>query len=619
MKRQAPLLGWQSVRRALTGPRAVSRGLYVGFMITLVARGIADLWVVGPVSMWQFLGQLLLMAVVTAVVMTAAAKTWLRRRLTTGVPAALTIVTYAFISLALCLVIAVTDHRSFWTSGTLTARAITGLITLAVLAIALDVYARHQIAMAELRSRSEQVRLARVGYAESVERMRRSLLESADLRIGSEMLSAESTLADLRVNPTVEALRIVADQLRSRANLVIRSLSHAIARGEPGVIAESVTIESSASNTTPQQRQLLRRAFRRSIETIASASYVRPFWASAVALYCLAAWGMITILRDGPRVGVARLFFVVAIIWLAFRAADRFLTPVLRRRNAPIRVVAVLAIYLVVGLGTGLLVPWTDSPQEAKTLAATFMLALVGIGSMFALLAAVLTGWQSAMTDLQSAVATLSWHTERLRQDEAGIRQEIARLLHGSIQSRLIAVALQLDVLATNLEDGRTTLTDPRVDRSLAEAHDALAHASRSLTDVLLVPTCAVELDLGAECARIITDWAPVVDVRIECDPATATRVNVLGGAVVTTVVGIVRESVTNAVRHGRARRIEVSVVLFGDDIEIRAVDHGAGVRADFTPGLGIAQMRQLGATIHLSSPPTGGTELVARLPITTN
>jgi signal transduction histidine kinase len=88
-------------------------------------------------------------------------------------------------------------------------------------------------------------------------------------------------------------------------------------------------------------------------------------------------------------------------------------------------------------------------------------------------------------------------------------------------------------------------------------------------------------------------------------------------------LVRICQEAVSNAVRHGRAGRIELAVNYTASGLELRVVDDGLGFDPAATPtgaGLGLMRYRAslVGGSLHLHSTPGEGTSLAVRLPIHT-
>ena len=74
----------------------------------------------------------------------------------------------------------------------------------------------------------------------------------------------------------------------------------------------------------------------------------------------------------------------------------------------------------------------------------------------------------------------------------------------------------------------------------------------------------------------------------------------------------VVREAVSNAVRHAQAASLAVSVVV-EDDLTIEVVDNGRGIEGEIT-GSGLTNLRkradEAGGSFTIESVPTGGTKL---------
>ncbi len=81
----------------------------------------------------------------------------------------------------------------------------------------------------------------------------------------------------------------------------------------------------------------------------------------------------------------------------------------------------------------------------------------------------------------------------------------------------------------------------------------------------------------------------------------------------------IAQEALTNVVRHARAQSCTVFLVLDGE-LRLEICDDGRGLPAERRLGVGFVSMREraeeLGGTCLIENSPTGGTRVVARLPI---
>ena len=80
----------------------------------------------------------------------------------------------------------------------------------------------------------------------------------------------------------------------------------------------------------------------------------------------------------------------------------------------------------------------------------------------------------------------------------------------------------------------------------------------------------------------------------------------------------VVREAVSNAVRHAAATSLAISVVV-EDDLCIDVVDNGCGISSDIT-GSGLTNLGQraadVGGTLTVETTPEGGTRLRWRAPL---
>ena len=91
---------------------------------------------------------------------------------------------------------------------------------------------------------------------------------------------------------------------------------------------------------------------------------------------------------------------------------------------------------------------------------------------------------------------------------------------------------------------------------------------------------------------------------------------------VATGVFRIVQESLTNVLRHARARRVRVGLALGEGALVATVADDGVGLppeAARRSASMGLLGMRErakaLGGTFELSSPPQGGALVTVRLP----
>ncbi|WP_304452138.1 sensor histidine kinase [Nocardiopsis sp. YSL2] len=82
----------------------------------------------------------------------------------------------------------------------------------------------------------------------------------------------------------------------------------------------------------------------------------------------------------------------------------------------------------------------------------------------------------------------------------------------------------------------------------------------------------------------------------------------------------VVQEALTNALRHGRAERVEVAVHAAQETVTLRVSDDGQGGAEDMADGFGLTALRErlaaLGGSLSAGNRPEGGFELCAQIPM---
>ena len=80
------------------------------------------------------------------------------------------------------------------------------------------------------------------------------------------------------------------------------------------------------------------------------------------------------------------------------------------------------------------------------------------------------------------------------------------------------------------------------------------------------------------------------------------------------------QESLTNALRHGRAGAARVGLARQGDDLVLEVVDDGVGPPPGWEPGRGLLGLAErvglLGGTVEHGTAPQGGFRVAVRLPV---
>jgi signal transduction histidine kinase len=193
-------------------------------------------------------------------------------------------------------------------------------------------------------------------------------------------------------------------------------------------------------------------------------------------------------------------------------------------------------------------------------------------------------------------------------------RDRIAGGLHDHVIQRLFAAGMSLQAIIGRITDGEARgrvsrvvglldETTREIRTSIFDLHTAGEESPASLRRQML--------DLVAE-ASANTDMSPAVRISGAVD-------TLVPPPLAEHALAVLREAVSNAVRHARASDIVVTVEA-GADLVLGVTDNGIGMPRDVARS-GLLNLerraRECGGTVTMSSGPEGGTRLVWRVPLT--
>jgi PAS domain S-box-containing protein len=198
----------------------------------------------------------------------------------------------------------------------------------------------------------------------------------------------------------------------------------------------------------------------------------------------------------------------------------------------------------------------------------------------------------------------------------AGAREEerrrLSRELHDSLAQKLVATSIKLKTFA---EQSSASLSDWQVaslgelSRELQDVFGDVRYVSRTLYPPTLEPfgLCTALKQLGSDLQSRLTI------VRVRCGPSLADTRFQLETEI--ELFRIAQEAVSNALRHGRPGRIDLSLRYAKGLLRLTVVDDGKGFDAKKTfrrgsapKGLGLISMREraeeIGGTLRITSRP---------------
>ncbi|HET6393906.1 MAG TPA: GAF domain-containing protein [Blastococcus sp.] len=192
-------------------------------------------------------------------------------------------------------------------------------------------------------------------------------------------------------------------------------------------------------------------------------------------------------------------------------------------------------------------------------------------------------------------------------------RDRIARDLHDHVIQRLFASGLQL-------QSTLRRITDPSARARVQQAVEDLDATIREIRTSIFDLHTAGEPSSGS-LRRELLDTATEAMAGTELVPSVR-----IDGAVDTVVpaevgahaVAVVREAISNAVRHGRPTAVTLTVEA-GAELVIDVLDNGIGIDPDQArSGLRNLEQRadECGGALSVRTEPAGGTRLVWRVPL---
>jgi signal transduction histidine kinase len=209
--------------------------------------------------------------------------------------------------------------------------------------------------------------------------------------------------------------------------------------------------------------------------------------------------------------------------------------------------------------------------------------------------------------------ADLQRSRERLVNAREEERRRLRRDLHDGLGPALAAQTLKAGSAHALLD--RDPAAAGRLLKELERDIEAAVGDIRRLVYALRPPALD---ELGL--AGALRDTAAAYSTNgLEVTLEAPMRLPSLPAATDVAVYRITQEALTNVVRHARAQRCAVSLVLDGE-LRLEISDDGRGLPGDRRAGVGLVSMREraeeLGGTCLIENAPTGGTRVIARLPI---
>ncbi|MEN9715839.1 MAG: hypothetical protein RJA35_1306 [Actinomycetota bacterium] len=301
--------------------------------------------------------------------------------------------------------------------------------------------------------------------------------------------------------------------------------------------------------------------------------------------------------------GIANGFIVLSsfgVIWaFILWVLKLWVAPHIDRLGYRARIAALVVLFPISVLPTAIIAaitPHYGSGSQVPLLIIVFSLT-TGLGLVF---------WDSFIRELgrvgtlrQATLRQIKWKVAEVNSRAWHQQLHFARRVHGALQSEVAAMAIRLgrDLAKTNLKqlDDLGVLLEQRV-KAIFEAPDAAT-------------------DLASVLTEIAETWQGISQITVHLTDGDATEIT-RDQIAVETVLELVREGISNAIRHGGAKVIDVRVEIVGDDlVRVSVANDGVPVAAGpGRQGMGSRHLQE--CTVEYSIGTTqAGTLLLADVP----
>jgi signal transduction histidine kinase len=245
---------------------------------------------------------------------------------------------------------------------------------------------------------------------------------------------------------------------------------------------------------------------------------------------------------------------------------------------------------------------WQEYGLTQEVLKAIYFLLFIAILGAF-----LLSYTKAVELNQERYEKALAQYTEELSKEVALFEQKLSlerrawsRIIHGEVQSALTAAATRLQ-REEHLENYHLELVKQDLNRAkenLTNPTKPKTNFSHTINDIIRTwqQICQINLNISARAARALDQSEDTREATIE----------------------IIKEAISNAIRHGDAKEINIKLNRHQDDIlEIEIENNGRKLNPEAKKGLGSQMIDELTLSWHMDNKtkPT----LKAQIPISKN
>jgi signal transduction histidine kinase len=203
--------------------------------------------------------------------------------------------------------------------------------------------------------------------------------------------------------------------------------------------------------------------------------------------------------------------------------------------------------------------PILDFKPEDPFTRLTVVLILVSLTFAVGLASTIIHGQHAEAEFLERQLSKEQLQAMLLKREEERLSRELAKYLHGTIQSRLMASAMAIE--RAGRKGDKTALK-----RELAQAYASLKVPSASYF-------AAPAESFRDEIMQAVEKWKNLMEIKVSIDKGIkdfdSSKAQEVGNAI--------NEGLSNAFRHGSASNVKLSIKKTGKSILVQIVDDGEG------------------------------------------
>lgn len=155
---------------------------------------------------------------------------------------------------------------------------------------------------------------------------------------------------------------------------------------------------------------------------------------------------------------------------------------------------------------------------------------------------------------------------------------KIAKLLHGPVQGKIAGVVLALRIYANNDK----VVTEKELDK----IKSLLISIDDDLERIINPNKEIVQLQLISALDTMKNDWKELIEIDIVSDKSfESTNLN----SFTSNIVEVLNEAISNALRHGLADKVEITMEVANGHLNMIVKDNGNGIKKEHAPGFGMS------------------------------